>query len=189
MYQYPICWSRFINCRLIIDPHNEQFPFGLIAQQVEHRLERAGFASRSGLPRCYNGRVKKKKLQGSHTSNLVSTRSSNTWLSCIDIISIAHVFKQSRFGWTMAVLSTEHISGKVKITWDKRFGVFVSTTKKTENASCFVEQYCSKFWDFLDKWYVLIPFRFFIANISCLIWRKFPKAFYFKNDKDIRIFH
>jgi len=136
MYQYHICWSRFIICRLIIDPHNEQFPFGLIAQQVEHRLERSGFASRSGLPLCYIGCVKKKKLRGSYTSNLISTRSSNTWLSCIDIISIAHVFKQNRFGWTMAVLSTEHISGKVEITWDKRFWWFCLDHK--ENWKCFV---------------------------------------------------
>lgn len=135
MYQYHICWSRFIIYRIIIDPHNEQFPVGLIPQQVEHRPERSGFASRSDLPRSYNGSVKKKKkLRGSHTSNHVSTRSSNTWPSCIDIISIAYVFKH--FGYTMVVLSTEDVSGKMKITWDKRLWCFCLDHKG--NWKCFV---------------------------------------------------
>ena len=36
MYQNHLCTSIFIIYRLIMDPHNDQHPVGLIVQMVEH---------------------------------------------------------------------------------------------------------------------------------------------------------
>ena len=69
----------------------EKFSFKDHALQTSNSTapasQRSGFESCSGLPRCYISSVEK-KLPGSHTSNFVSTPSSNTWLSCMNIIYI-----------------------------------------------------------------------------------------------------